>query len=119
MKVLICEGEEVLLTAIEFRLRKQGYKVELAANIEETLEKIETEKPNLLIVDIESSRANGLELIKKVRAEKDGNVPIIIIADLENEDGVIEGYENGVKDFVTKPFKPVELVLRARLLLGE
>ena len=119
MKVLICEGEEVLLTAIEFRLRKQGYKVELAANLEDTLEKIETEKPNLLIVDIESSKTPGLELIKKVSEEKEKMIPIIIIADLENEEGVIESYEYGVKDFVTKPFKPVELVLRARLLLGE
>ncbi|MDX1665715.1 MAG: response regulator [Saprospiraceae bacterium] len=116
MKILVCEGEEVLLTAIEFRLRRHGFDVEIAKDAEETLEKLKAGTPDLLLVDLEMPDLAGLELIEQVKRENE-KLPVVVIADLENEAGILNSFKAGVHDFVTKPFKPVELALRIRRIL--
>jgi two-component system alkaline phosphatase synthesis response regulator PhoP len=119
MKVLICEDEEILLTAIEFRLRKQGYEVLLASDGRQALEKIKTEKPDLVVADIMMPHITGLELVDFVRNEFKSDLPIIIISALEHDDVVLHAFRLGANDFVTKPFKPAELVLRVKRLFQE
>ena len=119
MKVLICEDEEILLTAIEFRLRKKGYEVLLASDGKQALEKVKTEKPNLVVADIMMPHITGLELVDYIRNEFKSDLPIIIISALEHDDVVLQAFRLGANDFVTKPFKPAELVLRVKRLLQE
>lgn len=113
-KIIVCEKEEVLLTALEFRLRKQGYEVEQAADGIKALQVIEEGQPDILIIGTESKKMPGLEVLKKIREEWKNTIPVILIAPLEAEDEIMEGFRLGADDFVTKPFKPVELVLRVR-----
>ena len=119
MKVLICEDEEILLTAIEFRLRKQGFEVLLASDGQQALEKIKTDQPDLIIADIMMPHVTGLELVDYVRKDFKSDLPIIIISALEHDDVVLQAFRLGANDFVTKPFKPAELVLRVKRLLQE
>lgn len=115
MKILVCVKEEVLLTALEFRLRRHGYDVESAADGKAARERIREWSPDLAIIGSEIQKLSGLELIGELR--KGGphtGLPIILVAPLEAEEDIMEGFSLGVNDFVTKPFKPVELVLRVR-----
>jgi len=115
-KILVCEKEEVLLTALEFRLRKQGYEVEQAIDGVKALNMVEAKRPDILIIGTESKKMSGLEVLRQLRGKLDEPLPVILIAPLEAEEEIMEGFRLGADDFVTKPFKPVELVLRVRRL---
>ena len=116
MKILICENEEILLTALEFRLRKNGYDLHWAKNGKDGLDKFKEEKPNLVITSLDLPEMDGLELSKEIKTSN-SNTPIILIGELEQSDAILEGLKHGVDDFLTKPFKPVELVLRVQNIL--
>lgn len=119
MKILICEDEEIMLTALEFRLRKQGFEVLLAENGKIAIEKIKAEKPDLVVADIIMPFVSGLELIEFVRKDMRNALPIIIISALEHEDVVLEAFRLGATDFITKPFRPNELILRIKRIFQE
>ncbi len=120
MKILICEDEEIMLTALEFRLRKQGFQVIKAENGKEAIEQIKLEKPNIIIADIMMPHVSGLELVQFVRDDlMDNQTPIIIISALEYDDIVLEAFRLGANDFIAKPFKPNELILRIKRILQE
>lgn len=118
MKVLICEDEEMLLTAIEFRLRKQGFDLMLAQDGMEALEQMRQEIPDILVADIKMPKLTGLELIQYVRSELKSSIPIIIISSLDQDEVVLEAFQLGANDFIAKPFKPAELVLRIRKIMA-
>jgi len=119
MKILICEDEEIMLTALEFRLRKQGFDVVLAENGKEALEILQTQELNLVVADIMMPHITGLELIQYIRNEMNSSLPVIIISALENDEFVLEAFKLGATDFVTKPFKPNELILRIKRIFQE
>ena len=119
MKILICEDEEIMLTALEFRLRKHGYEVILAEHGKAALDKVKEEKPDLVVVDIMMPYITGLELIEFIRKDMRNALPIIVISALEHEDIVLEAFRLGATDFITKPFKPNELVLRIKRIFQE
>ncbi|MFT5166105.1 MAG: two-component system response regulator VicR [Saprospiraceae bacterium] len=119
MKILICEDEEIMLTALEFRLQRQGFQVDIAENGKQALEKINTASPDLIVADIMMPFVNGLELITYVRKDLGSKLPIIIISALEHDDTVLEAFRLGATDFITKPFKPNELILRIKKIFQE
>jgi two-component system, OmpR family, response regulator VicR len=119
MKILICEDEEIMLTALEFRLQRQGFQVDIAENGKQALEKIKTESPDLIVADVMMPFVSGLELINYVRKDLGSTLPIIVISALEHEDTVLEAFRLGATDFITKPFKPNELILRIKKIFQE
>lgn len=116
-KILVCEGEEVLLTALKFRLQKQGYDLSLAQNGKRAKELIKLAKPDLIIADLDLPGIRTSEFVDFVHQELGAHVPMIAMADLEDEEMVLEALRLGFQDFLTKPFKPVELVLRIRRMV--
>jgi len=116
MRILICEDEEIMLTALQFRLRKQGYDVILAEDGKEAMEKLETESPDFMVADIMMPYVTGLELIEHVRNVKNSDMPIIIISAMDNDETILEAFRLGANDFIAKPFKPNELILRIKRL---
>jgi len=120
MTILICEHEEIMLTAIEFRMRKAGFKVVRAKNGKEAEERIAEDKPGFIVTDLVLPNTDVLELINTVRNKQKSDVPIIMITDLDHADEVIlEGFKLGANDFVTKPFKPTELILRIKRIFQD
>ncbi len=120
MTILICEHEEIMLTAIEFRMRKAGFKVSRAKNGKEALERIAEDQPGFIVTDLVLPETDVLELINEVRNVQKSDVPIIMITDLDHADEVIlEGFKLGANDFVTKPFKPTELILRIKRIFQD
>ncbi len=119
MKILICEDEEIMLTALEFRLRKQGFSVIKAEDGRQALKKFKEDEPDLVIADIMMPHISGLELIEIFRTELKSSVPVIVISALEYDDIVLEAFRLGANDFITKPFKPHELILRIKKIFQE
>lgn len=119
MKILICEDEEIMLTALEFRLKKQGFEVIRAEDGQVAIDKIRVEDPDLIIADIMMPHVSGLELITFVRQDLRKETPIIVISALELDEVVLEASKLGANDFISKPFKPIELILRIKRIFQE
>jgi two-component system, OmpR family, response regulator VicR len=119
MKVLLCENEDVTRAAIEFRLTRQGHEVLRAKTGKEAQNLIETNDFALLLVDMALGKSLSTpDLVRWIRQEKDSLMPIILIADLEEDaDAILDALTSGANDFITKPFKPVELQLRIRRIV--
>jgi len=113
MNILVCEQEDILLTALEFRMNKQGYKTLRAKSGAEALEIMATGEANLMVTDADAGDMSGLDLIKQVNASNP-DMPIILISKMEDDEEMLDAFRSGANDFITKPFNPVELVLRIR-----
>ena len=119
MKVLICEDGEVLLTALEFRLQKNGYEIQLAKDGQEALDMVKESRPDLMVADLEASKVSGLELLRTVRKDLKSGLPFVLLADLDYDEQILEAFRLGATDFVSKPFNPNELILRIRRIFEQ
>jgi DNA-binding response OmpR family regulator len=114
-KILVVDDEKRLVALVEAYLKQEGYGVLTASNGQEALHLARQEKPDLILLDIMMPEMDGFEFIQAHRRERD--TPIILLtARVEEEDHVI-GLELGADDYVTKPFRPRELVARVRAVL--
>ncbi len=120
MKVLICEDEEIMLTAIEFRLQKAGLGILRAKNGEQAIDVLKTEVVDIIVLDMVMPETDCYEVIYKIREELKQQTPIILLSPIEKKDEeVLEAFRMGVDDFVVKPFKPTELILRIKRIFQE
>lgn len=119
MKILICEDEEIMLTALEFRLRKQGFSVVKAVDGKAAIEMVTQESPDLIVADVMMPFVTGLELVTYIREDKKSDIPVIMISALEQDEIVLEAFRLGATDFITKPFRPNELILRIKKIFQE
>ncbi len=94
----------------------RGYAVESCANGDTGLKAIRGELYDLLILDLMLPDMNGLEICRRVRAEQP-DLPILILTSMESEDTILEGFQSGSDDYVTKPFRMGELFARVQALL--
>lgn len=117
MKILVAEDEAIMLKTIDLRLRKDGYDVILAEDGLMALEKIRELDFDLIITDIMMPYASGLEIINAVRKEQSKKMPIIILSAMGQEDVVLEAFQLGADDYITKPFSPNELSVRVKRLI--
>lgn len=113
--VLIVDDEKRLVSLVESYLTQEGYRVATAFNGKEALAVAEKENPDLIILDIMMPEMNGYEFMRAHRAAHD--TPIIMLTAKVEDDDKIIGLELGADDYVTKPFKPRELMARVRNVL--
>jgi DNA-binding response OmpR family regulator len=118
MKILIAEDEVMMLKTMQFKLIRQGFEVVACSNGEEALEKIISEKPDIIITDINMPLVSGLDIINNVRMELNLDIPIIILSALGLEETVQKAFDLGADDFITKPFSPNELIARIKRLVS-
>ena len=118
MKIMICESEEVLLMAIEFRLRKQGYEVEICKKDDDLARSVYSYQPNVVLIDLDAGKGKGLDLVKTVK-ETRPNSGVLLLADPDEEEKIFEGFGMGIEDFISKPFKPAELLLRVQRIVAD
>lgn len=117
VKILIAEDESIVLSALKFRLSKEGYEVFTASDGEKALELFNTQDPDLIVTDIMMPLVSGLELITHVRTQSKRLIPIVVISAVDIEDTVLEAFELGADDFITKPLSPNELLVRIKRLI--
>ncbi|MEF3245564.1 MAG: response regulator transcription factor [Caldisericaceae bacterium] len=114
-KILIVEDEESIRNLVKLYLKKAEYEVIEAKDGRVALLKFETEKPNLVILDLMIPYISGENVAKEIR--KRSNIPIIMLTAKADEENRITGLEIGADDYVVKPFSPRELVLRVKNIL--
>jgi DNA-binding response OmpR family regulator len=117
MKILVAEDEPVMLMAIVGKLKKDGYEVTGISDGREALKAYESDRPDLIITDILMPYTSGLEFISIVKSGQGSNIPIIVLSGIGEEATVMEAFDLGADDFLTKPFNPVELSVRVKRLI--
>lgn len=110
--ILVVDDEKPIADILQFNLTKEGYRVVTAYDGDEALEKVEEEKPDLILLDIMLPKRDGMEVVREVRKKYD--TPIIMITAKDSEIDKVLGLELGADDYVTKPFSTRELVARVK-----
>jgi DNA-binding response OmpR family regulator len=116
MLIGIIEDEEDLLELLEFNLQKEGFDVVGFLNSKKVKDFIYEENPDLLIIDRNLPFIEGSEFVKNLRDEGI-TTPVIFLSAKNSDDNIIEGFEAGGDDYITKPFNMKELILRIKAVL--
>ncbi|MCI1693516.1 response regulator transcription factor [Aneurinibacillus aneurinilyticus] len=115
-KILVVDDEQSIVTLLEFNLQKAGFEVIKTGDGPTAVTLAETEKPDLIVLDIMLPGMDGMEVCKKLRMEKI-NTPILMLTAKDEEFDKILGLELGADDYMTKPFSPREVVARVKAIL--
>lgn len=113
--IMVVDDEKRLVSLVESYLTQEGYRVVSAYNGREALTVAQKEKPDLIVLDVMMPEMDGYEFMRKHRAEN--NTPIIMLTARVDDDDKVIGLEVGADDYITKPFRPRELVARVRAVL--
>ena len=113
--VLVVDDEPTIREIVVKYLKRDGYRTLEAADGDRARELIETERPDLVVLDLMLPGTDGLELCRRIRA--DSHLPVIMLTARGEEADRIVGLELGADDYVTKPFSPRELLARVRSVL--
>ncbi len=114
-KILVVEDEDLMLKALEFRLKKDGYQIFAAKDGATALQLLTEHRFDLVLTDIMLPFVSGLEIVSKVKSDaalKD--TPVIVLSAVGLEKIVLEAFELGADDFITKPFNLNELTIRVK-----
>ena len=114
-KILIVDDEERMLRFIRLNLEHDGFQVLEAIKGHEALDKMRTDMPDMILLDVMLPDLDGFEVLKMVR--EISNIPVIMLTAKGEEDDRVRGLELGADDYVTKPFSPRELVSRVKAVL--
>lgn len=115
IKILIVDDELKIIEVVKSYLSKEGYKVYEAMDGKKALQIFDEVNPALVILDLMLPDLSGEELCKTIR--KKSRVPLIMLTAKVEEDNVIQGFNLGADDYVTKPFSPRQLIARVKALL--
>ena len=117
-RILVVDDYPANVKLLERNLRTAGYETVAAYDGQEALDKVKTEKPDLVLLDIMLPKIDGFEVCRRLRAdEATAVIPIIMITALMETEDRIRGLEAGGDDFISKPFDRGELLARVKSLL--
>lgn len=115
-RILLLEDDIGLIDGLCYSLQKNGFILDTAQTVAEAYAHLQQNSYDLLLLDITLPDGNGFDVCNWVRGQ--GNdIPIIFLTALDEEVNIIRGLDNGGDDYITKPFKLVELCSRIRALL--
>lgn len=112
MRVLVVEDEREVATLIETVLVAEGFEVEVAADLSGARAMLARLEPDLVLVDIGLPDGSGLDLLSEMRTNPDKG--LLVVTGKPDEIDMLVGFQMGADDYVTKPFRPRELVARVR-----
>ena len=116
--LLLVDDDPEILTLLRAKLADEPFELLTAVEGESALNIVRTQKPDLVVLDINLPGLSGLEVCRSLRADKDTrDIPIIILSGRSDQIDRVLGLEFGADDYVTKPFNPRELILRIHNVL--
>ncbi len=110
--ILVCDDDKEIVEAISIYLQTEGFNVFKAYDGNEALKILETNKVDLIIIDVMMPELDGIHATLKIREKLD--IPIIILSAKSEDADKILGLNIGADDYITKPFNPLELVARVK-----
>ncbi len=114
-KILVVEDERNIASFVAMYLKNARYQVDIARDGAEALQKADSLKPDLVVLDLMLPDIDGLEVCRQIRSTSD--VPILMLTARDDDVDKIVGLEVGADDYLTKPFNPRELVARIKSIL--
>ncbi len=118
-KILLVDDADTVLMVERMVLSKGPYEVVTAKDGKEGVAKAETERPDLILMDVVMPNMNGFEACRRLR-EKEATraIPIIMVTTRAEAENMQTGFESGCTDYVTKPINGAELLAKVRSCLG-
>lgn len=117
-KILIVEDEKDIRELVQLHLEKAGFETLLARDGREAYQKVNTSRPDLIVLDLMLPEMDGTELAKLLKTRQETkDIPLIMLTAKTDEVDRIVGFELGADDYIPKPFSPRELVLRVKAVL--
>lgn len=116
--VLVVEDEDALAELLQYNLKKEGFRVSMAADGEEALMLVEERQPDVVLLDWMLPKVSGIEVCRRLRGRQETrNLPIIMLTARGEEADRIRGLDTGADDYIVKPFLMKELFARVRAVL--
>ena len=115
-KILIVDDEPNIVTLISRYAQREGYNIVTASDGKEAIDKCQSEDFDVIIMDVMMPDTDGFTACKNTKEFKD--VPVIMLSARGTEFDKLFGFEVGVDDYVTKPFSPMELMARIKVILS-
>src|ERR1041384_518089 len=110
-KILAVDDERHIVRLVEVNRARAGYQVVTAFDGREALTKVESEKPDLVVLDVMMPYMDGFEVLRNLKANPvTAEIPVIMLTAKAQDADVFRGWQSGVDCYLTKPFNPMELL---------
>lgn len=116
-KILIVDDEPDIIEFIEYNLRKEGFVTESAGDGLQALKKLETFKPDLVLLDVMMPKMDGMEVCRIIKSDPSKDTLVMFLTARDEEYSELAGFEAGADDYVAKPLKPRVLLSRIKAIL--
>jgi DNA-binding response OmpR family regulator len=118
MEILFCEDDQAIVSMVKFKLTRENIgNITNAPDGRKAKQLLSSNNFDLIITDIHMPFHSGLEIVTFVRKELNKETPIIILSAEGLEETVLQAFDIGANDFLSKPFSPAELAIRVKRLL--
>ncbi len=116
---MIAEDEALTLKVLSYRLQKEGFEVQTAADGRQALAALSQSKPDLVLTDLLMPHHTGLEVLSYVKEHMGPEVPVLVLSGMGQEEAVAEALKRGAAGYLEKPVNPNELIRLIRKIFQE
>ena len=117
--ILVADDDEDILALVRAVLERSGHEVVTVADGAEALATVRTRRPDLAVLDITMPLVDGLEVLRRLRADAEtAALPVVLLSAQAQEADIERGFVTGASAYIKKPFSPRELVTRVAQLLA-
>jgi two-component system alkaline phosphatase synthesis response regulator PhoP len=117
-KIMVVEDDPDISEILQYNLEQEGFDVDVVYDGDRAIDMILNDPPDLVLLDLMLPGTNGLEIARIIRKEdRTHNIPIIMVTARSEEMDILQGLEQGADDYITKPFRPREVIARVKALL--
>jgi DNA-binding response OmpR family regulator len=117
-RILLVEDDPAISNVVELNLRLDNYEVFLASDGEEGLRMVDEVEPDLIILDVMMPKVDGWQVLMNLKSrEETKDIPVIMLTAIGDEQSKVIGLRGGADDYVSKPFSPLELTARVKVIL--
>jgi CheY-like chemotaxis protein len=117
--ILVADDDEDILALVRAVLERSGHEVVTVADGAEALATVRTRRPDLAVLDITMPLVDGLEVLRRLRADAEtAALPVVLLSAQAQEADIERGFVTGASAYIKKPFSPRELVTRVSQLLA-
>ncbi|MCM1115489.1 MAG: response regulator transcription factor [Clostridium sp.] len=115
MNIFLLEDDDAIGMGLSYSLENEGYQVKLVKNVKSAMDEIDRNTYSLYILDLTLPDGSGYDVCEKIKQQ--GDYPVIFLTAYDDEVNVVMGFDLGADDYVTKPFRVKELLVRIKSVL--